>query len=312
MRGKTRRLLPGTRRLLATSSVAALLIGGGMPVALAAPCTNVVAAPFDNPANTTVQNICITGSFTAPGSNVSNEGTISPSGIAFVGGTISGSILDTGVINGGISLDAASMITGNQVAISIGGSIFTGGISNAGTLSVSASAVVVNGPSTFSGGISNSGTITAAGNGINVGGAGQFTGGIVNAASGTIAATRFGVGVLVGSTGGPGVYNVSKFNGGISNAGSISSNSGTGIQINGVSTFGGGISNSGTISGSRAGIRVEQTVSFVGSIVNAAGGAISGGTGIEICNCVTSFLGGITNAGTIAAAYTGVFVNGIS
>ena len=239
---------PGLRALLATSSVAALLIGGGTPAAYAAACSNVVSAPFDNPLNTTIQNVCVDASFTAPGSNITNEGSISPSGIAFVGGTINGSILSTGVIDGGISLDATSMISGSHTAISIGGAIFTGGISNSGMLSVGGSGIVVNGPSTFTGGISNSGTITASGNGINVGSAGLFTGGIVNSATGTITAARFGVGVLVGSTGGPGVYNVSNFSGGISNAGNISSNSGTGIQINGVSTFGGGITNSGTIS----------------------------------------------------------------
>ena len=100
----------------ATSSVAALLIGGGAPAAYAAACNNVVSAPFDNPLNTTIQNVCIDASFTAPGSNITNEGAISPSGIAFIGGTINGSVLSAGVINGGISLDPASMISGSHTS----------------------------------------------------------------------------------------------------------------------------------------------------------------------------------------------------
>ena len=96
---------PGLRALLATSSVAALLIGGGTPAAYAAACNDAgISLPFDNPLNTTIQNVCVVASFTAPGSNITNEGSISPSGIAFVGGTINGSVLSAGVINGGISL----------------------------------------------------------------------------------------------------------------------------------------------------------------------------------------------------------------
>jgi hypothetical protein len=286
----------GLSALLATSSVAALLIGTGAPPAYAVqPCEfggiAVVGASQGSVTNSApisciyISNSTINGSVTNAGSGaITTTGPPSSTGITVNNSTVTGAVSNAGTI-------AAS---GNGIAIT-GNASIGGGIGNSGMLSVGGSGIVVNGPSTFAGGISNSGAITASGNGINVGSAGLFTSGIVNSASGTITATRFGVGVLVGSTGGPGIYNVSNFGGGVSNAGSISSNSGTGIQINGVSTFGGGIANSGTISGSGAGIRVEHTVSFVGSIVNAAGATISGGTGIEICNCVTSFLGGITS-----------------
>ena len=73
----------------------------------------------------------------------------------------------------------------------------------------SAARIVVNGASIFSGGIGNSGTITASGNAINGANDGLFSGGIVDSATGTITATHYGVGLLVGNTGGPGVSNVS-------------------------------------------------------------------------------------------------------
>ncbi|HEX3709259.1 MAG TPA: hypothetical protein VHV56_05175, partial [Pseudolabrys sp.] len=107
------------RLLLASSSVAALLIGGGTPHAFAAACTNTIGASFDVPAATTVANVCVQNtSFTG---NITNEGTISPSGIAFQNGTIAGQINSSGIVDGGISLDSRSKITSTTTAISITG-----------------------------------------------------------------------------------------------------------------------------------------------------------------------------------------------
>ena len=122
----------------------------------------------------------------------------------------------------------------NTAAIAI--STFTGGISNAGTISGGVAAIFVgNAPAlggnqdiasltiaTFDGGITNAGLIRSSGKGIFLGGS------VAN-------------GVTVA---------VSTFSGGITNTGTILA--GTGIVVNAqVLTFSGAISNSGTISGSK-------------------------------------------------------------
>ena len=66
--------------LLLSSSIAALLVAGGTPPAWAA-CGNNIHASFDNPAAQTTPCVAVTNtSFTG---NITNEGTISPGGIAF-------------------------------------------------------------------------------------------------------------------------------------------------------------------------------------------------------------------------------------
>src|SRR5215467_14647814 len=95
--------------LLLSSSVAALLIGGGAPAAFAA-CANNINAAFDNPAAQTTPCVAVTNtSFTG---NITNEGTISPGGIIFSNGTITGFIGSSGTITGGIALDINSVISG--------------------------------------------------------------------------------------------------------------------------------------------------------------------------------------------------------
>jgi uncharacterized protein with beta-barrel porin domain len=323
------------RLLLASSSVAALLIGCGTPSALAAPCTNTVTAAFDNPIATTVANVCVHNtSFTG---SITNEGKISPSGIAFQNGTITGKINSAGVVNGGISLDATSKITATQSSIEITGTSFTGGISNAGTLSAGKYGIDAYLPTphanplfTFSGGITNSGTITVSsssgdgiyfryvpsvfggisnsgaitsgGGGINVYTAAQFGstsagGGITN--SGTISARTAGIEA----------YNVTTFSGGITNTGTIIVAGSSGIYVRFASVFSGGISNSGTISVGGRGIFVSSVTQF-GS-TSAAGGITNSGrvtantSGIAV-EYVTTFSGGIVNSGTVAAATYGI------
>jgi uncharacterized protein with beta-barrel porin domain len=335
--------------LLASCSLAALLSGGGMPAAWAASCTNpVTMVPFDNPSGHTVANICVQNtSFTG---SITNEGTVSPSGIAFKNGTINGSITSSGTIIGGISLDSASKVTSTKTAISVTGPTFSGGISNAGTISAANTGIFVNSVTSFLGGISNSGMISAAFTGILVSGVTSFSGRISN--SGMISALN---GIVVGSSvgsplasfsggisnsgtisvGGTGILvrNVTNFSGGISNSGTISagagfvvsdvsnfaggiSNSGTisaqepDIFVDLVSTFSGGISNSGTISAEVAGILVQSVSTFSGGVSNS--GAISGGeSGIKL-NGVSTFSGGLSNSGTISAGFAGIGVQNVS
>src|ERR1700744_4013953 len=90
------------RSLLASSSLATLLIGFGAPSASAA-CIQINSTT-DNPAATTVAGFCVTN--TSFSGSITNEGTISPSGITFSNGTITGGITSTGTIAGGITLDA--------------------------------------------------------------------------------------------------------------------------------------------------------------------------------------------------------------
>src|SRR6188474_2361252 len=92
--------------LLTSSSIAAL-IGAG--TAWAAPCNNPITGAFNNPAGQTVANVCVQN--TSFAGDITNQGTISPSGIAFQNGTITGHIVSTNIINGGISLDSTSKIT---------------------------------------------------------------------------------------------------------------------------------------------------------------------------------------------------------
>ncbi|HEX3708763.1 MAG TPA: autotransporter domain-containing protein, partial [Pseudolabrys sp.] len=252
--------------------------------------------------------------------NISNSGTISAStGIAVYGSTINGSIVDNGIIKAssrGILVHSDSKINSTGTAISVTGHTFTGGISNAGTISASGASgfgIYVSGVTTFGGGITNSGTIGAQRSGIWVSGASTFSGGIVNDGAGTITATTQ-AGIRLGNT--TAGYTVSRFSGGISNAGTISAGAGVsayGIYVRGVSTFAGDIVNSGAITTGRNGIEIQNVDRFAGNIINTTTGIITAlsGVGIEICNCVTSFAGGISNAGTISANL-GVVVTGVA
>src|SRR5580704_3418086 len=95
--------------LLLSSSLTALLVGGGASSAWAG-CGNTIGAAFDNPAATTTPCVAVTN--TSFSGNITNEGTIAPGGISFTNGTVTGLISSSGTIAGGISLDANSVITG--------------------------------------------------------------------------------------------------------------------------------------------------------------------------------------------------------
>jgi uncharacterized protein with beta-barrel porin domain len=299
------------RALLLSSSAMALLIGAGMPSAWAASCVNTISAGFDNPAAHTTANVCVQNtSFTG---NITNEGTISPSGIALVNGTVTGSISSTGVIKGGISIDKNSALMALGSAIFFSAPTLTGGIHNAGTVSAGGTGILAIGNiSTFAGGIANTGTVSAFTNGIVVGGAGgppgttlsAFNGGISNGGTITVSSRN---GIIVGGTATNAFHvfsrsgTISTFAGGISNTGTISSANGNGIIVGGkatfnglvsISTFSSGITNSGAITAAQGIV--------VGGFVGGSGGAIT----------ISNFSGGISNGGTISAHVNGVMVGG--
>jgi hypothetical protein len=302
------------RGLLLSSSAMALLVGAGMPSASAASCVHTISSGFDNPAAHTTANVCVQNtSFTG---NITNEGTIGPSGIALVNGTITGAIASTGIINGGISLDAHSAIIANGTAIFVGGPTFTGGISNAGTISSNATGIQAGFGtiSTFAGGITNTGTLSAFVNGILVGGAGgppgttlsAFSGGISN---GGMITTTSRNGIIVGGTATNAFHifsrsgTISTFAGGISNSGTISSLNANGIIVGGKATFNG----------------IVSILSFSGGITNS--GAVRAGHGVVVGGLaasgatvsISNFSGGISNTGRIAAhTGSGILVGGVA
>jgi uncharacterized protein with beta-barrel porin domain len=309
----------GRRRvgvLLASSSIAALMLGGGASRAFAA-CTVVTGntAGFTNPGGHTINCLQVTAA-TVSGSIV-NAGTILPASLvttrttvlitnSTIGGgltnigTISGltdiqvgNALNTVTLSGGIS--NGGLVTGVIGIITSGAGTLTGGITNSSTIASAVLGIQAASFTIFSGGVSNDGVITAhSGRGIQVTGIGTFTGGVIN--SGTV--STFTTGVLV--NGDQSVF------GGITNIGTIANRS-DGIVVDSVTQFGnsslgGGITNSGTIlvgHDDQAGIEVRLVQSFVGSISNA--GTISSGTaGIEIGPSVTFAAGSaIVNSGTI-------------
>ena len=224
------------RALLASSSLAALMVGGGAPHAFAA-CTPVPTSGVNNAGS--VSGYCINNE-TVTG-NITNSGKITASGISFTSGALVGHIHNTGTIAGGIKLDAASQInSGATTAIGIIGHSFTGGISNAGTITGGVDIElglggIGGGLTTFSGGIVNSGTMTASAFAIQTDGVSTFLGGITNS-GGLIAANTVAIGL----------FNTDTFSGGIVNTSGTISGGVDAISIN-VLTFTAGLTNGGTI-----------------------------------------------------------------
>ncbi len=348
MREARRARGPRLHLLLATSSVATLLVGGGVPAALAGSCaiqpvTNQSSVSNSGSINCIDLNgITVTGNVTNAGTGViTANGGAAPTqtGIsvnnanAFTGGITNSGTISAG--SAGINVNKVTTFAGgigNSGTISAGPmgifvrgvSSFAGGISNSGAMSAGHTGISVSGVSAFAGGINNSGTISAGARGIYVNGLSSFAGGISN--SGTISA-GFNVlvfndsifaggidnsGTISGADYGIFLYSTSTFLGGISNSGTISAGANSGIWVTAVSSFAGGISNSGTISAGGDGIYVHGLSNFAGGISNGNGGTISaGGTGIEVIS-VTTFAGGISNSGTISAGRDGIYVHGVS
>jgi uncharacterized protein with beta-barrel porin domain len=314
------------RLLLATSSSLALLVASQTGPAIAA-CTDTVSGAssgFTNPTGTTIPCVAFVGA-TVNG-NVKNAGTITPGSTSGTGifinntSTINGAIsntgqvsadgigiLDEGLVTAGInnsrSISAVLGIDLDGNAGGAGATTFLGGITNSGTILGTALEGILISLSTFGGGITNSGTISGENHGIAyiynplpTSPTPTFSGGITNGGA-VIAA----IGDAIHLTGG-------RVNNGVT----------LGVHI-AQGTFLGGITNSGVVSAGQNGIYLASWSSFAGGIVNAVGGSIlaSGGDGIRIDATettnhidVTSFSGGITNAGTISAAGTGIHVLG--
>ena len=335
----SRRAACRSRLLLASSSLAALVIGGGAPQAFAAPCaidvTSGTVASVGTSGNTNciaVQNATVTGNVTnASPFIVAPTSASGSNGIIVDGASVGGAVVNTGTINapgngvlftnkanasGGIS-NSGTISAGQGIFLVSTVTSFSGGITNSGTISGNGTGININAVSTFAGGINNSGTIAANGSGIFANDSSTFSGGITN--SGTISAGSSGIDVYRVITFAGGITNSgtvtahnsgilfagSVFSGGLTNSGMISAGS-SGITIKNVNAFAGGIINSGTISAGRAGINIIGVSSFAGGISN--GGMISSQhSGIFIVSNST-FSGGIANAGTIAARFTGMFV----
>ena len=323
------------RALLASSSVAALLVGAGAPPARASSCSTGNPYFFSGASVGSVSNsgniTCIQIVNSTVGGNVSNTGSINGAGSfapTRTGITVDSSKIGGAIINQGTITSSPTALTGNGILIQNGATV-VGGVTNGGTITANSSEEAIgirDDGSTIPGGILNSagGQISASGLeaiGIWLESAPSFAGGIVN--GGAISANgacAFGIRVEGGAL----------FGGGISNAGTITVNgntSGTGIFVGGISTFTGGISNTGTISASGlalpVGIFVSGVDMFTDGITNGPSGVISvsaapGGhaTGIYITN-VTSLAGGINNRGIITTTVDsgtsyGIYIAGVS
>ena len=318
------------RLLLASSSVAALLLGGGPRSAFAACTINDVGVNVAAVSNSAaidcinVQNSTVTGSVTNTGAGTLTPVGITPptaTGITINNSKIGGSVSNAGTITAplatGIVVNNNSSVAGrvtNSGSLSAGifginvfnNGTFGGGISNSGTVSAGGTGIIAAFVGTFAGGITNSGTVTAGIVGLAASGDLSFTGGIANAAAGTITGANAGISVT----------QVSTFLGGIANAGVIKSVH-TGIFIDGGNTFGGGIANSGTISASNVGIQIGLktgggtlfgVTSFGGNVSNA--GTITAKTGISIVGSTVN--GAIVDSGTLNATSRGILIDNTS
>ncbi|HEU5048605.1 MAG TPA: autotransporter domain-containing protein [Rickettsiales bacterium] len=210
--------------------------------------------------------------------------------------------------------------------IVINSSNLSGGIANSGTISTDASGIgIINGSAVLNG-ITNTGNIisTAAGTGIRLSSS-ILMGGITN--SGTISGSNNdeGIAIINNSTVVDGIHNTgviqggpngngilmrsSNLSGGIANSGTISG-AGTGLAAFNVSNITGDIVNSGTITGTTsAGISLHNGATLNGSLINQAGGVISGGNAGILVFSATNITGHIANSGTISSANTGIRIS---
>jgi uncharacterized protein with beta-barrel porin domain len=232
--------------------------------------------------------------------NIVNSGSITAkTGINVGNATMQGQIIVTGNVlatTHGILIGSASTIASTATAVQIFAPTFTGGVTNAGTITTSgASGIEVNSVKTFTGGIVNTGSIAAQTHALSVASVSTFAGGISN--NGTLTATNSVI--LVSSVAVFGTIPT----GGITNSGTITGGGGVAADINvlNVGAFDGGIVNGGSIGGGRTGISVSTVSSFAGGITNTAGGTISAGVFGIALSSVSTFTGNMSNAGTITA-----------
>jgi len=295
---------------LASTSLAALLVGGSVPSAWAACATNITGSVTGCTNAGVITGINVHDA-TVSGT-ILNTGVIQSNGISVnTASTINGAIADTGTLFGGISVDHTSKVAATLTGIAAVGPTFGGGITNAGTVSAGTGILVGGLGNTFLGGVTNSGTLSAGGNGILVTGAAVFgaagAGGITN--SGTITGGNFNYGTLV--------QGVTAFNAAIDNSSGATITAGRGIGVSSVSVFGnsvsGGITNAGNITAKArtgAGIFATGVSTFIGNVSNSGTITANGASGIGIfLRQVATFQGAVSNSGTISAHFIGIGVS---
>ena len=228
-------------------------------------------------------------------------GAISASSSAAI--LLQGSIYQGGITNAG-------NITGTNsaAAISMTAGTFTGDIENSGvieTTAVSQTAITISG-GTFDGNISNSGQIlatAASGVAVAITGTTVFTGNITNSDNGTDRGVihAASTAIYVSST---------SFTGDITNNGDITSDSGYGVRIT-TAAFDGNVINqtNGIITASNDAVRITST-QFTGDVSNSGTISSLAGTGVYIS--ATTFDGNVENlAGAlIAGDSNGVVLTG--
>jgi uncharacterized protein with beta-barrel porin domain len=326
MSGSDKRRL---RLLMASSSLAAVLAGGGAPSAWAAPCKITQnGGTIGLVSNSSATGNCIlvengasvTGNVTNTSAGVlTTNGAATPSrtGITINNSTVSGTVSNAGQI----TASKTGIIVTNNATVS-------GGIVNGGVISAGGSGILVTAVSTFAGGVTNSGTITAGLLGIDLKGTNvvsipDISGNLVN--SGAIISVRTGMAVSFVSTftgdvvnagtiraGDTGMFvaSVSTFIGGMTNSGTIVSTHESGMYAFGVSVFSGGMTNSGTISAANWGMYAQSVAGFSGGMTNS-GTITAGFQGISVVDDAT-FSGTVSNAGVISAGANGINVTHVT
>ena len=205
--------------LLATTSVAALLLGA--PAQAGQSVTATTVASVSNPAGHNTTSIIITGS-TVTGA-VTNAGSISPGKAGFSGN--SGIVLNASTAGGGVlnsgTIDLSGGTGTNLNGINIAFSSITGGVVNAGAITLTGgnfnAGINVNVSDKVSGGavtagVVNSGTITVSGgiafnHGIEVNAQSTVSGGSLAGENGVVNTVTQAGGALIGSVIGSGIAN---------------------------------------------------------------------------------------------------------
>jgi len=245
-------------------------------------------------------------------------------GAVYNNGTIVGHIAGVYIDGGSFSNDTGALVTADTFGVSVGDA---GSVANAGTISAD-TGILLNGGGTVTNDVG--GTIAGGRFGIDAGGnpgtatvynAGTIVGmteeGVVLENGGAL--TNAATGLIEGQTIAVYAYGPTT----IANMGTISSDSGIGIELD--SQGNGTIANMGTIDGSLAGIDGKYnplTVANAGAITgtvgvgvdleaggmvsNAAGGSITGGyAGVAMAGTDAT----VDNGGTIAGTQYSVFLN---
>jgi hypothetical protein len=135
LRSSRPRVLASHASLLATTSLAALLLGA--PAHAGQSFTNTAVATVTNPAGQATTSIVITGSTVAGA--VTNAGTIAP-GKATPNGTTAALFVSNSTVGGGIVNSGTIDAVGGQIAagILVTSGVISGGLTNTGSINATA------------------------------------------------------------------------------------------------------------------------------------------------------------------------------